>query len=74
MTNFEAFCEGFWSAWDFTRPFSEKPRLRSQMEDFDEQWEYDPSVSVGIWETVGNYLYKAIDNYQREFSGNVPKQ
>ena len=27
MANFEAFCRGFWSVWDFTRPFSEKPVL-----------------------------------------------
>ena len=74
MTNFQAFCRGFASAWDFTRPFSEKARFRSQLDDFDDQWVQYHNKDAGIWEAVGNYLYEAIDNYQRGFSGNVPKQ
>ena len=74
MRRYRAFSRGFWSAWDFTRPFSEKPRMRRRNEDTDMQWVQELGLNVGYWEEVGNYLYKAIETYQKELSGDVSKQ
>ena len=71
MTKLQAFSRGFWSAWDFTRPFSERPAFRSQEE---EQIDYEElreelGLNKSVWESVGGYLYKAmgqdIDHYER---------
>jgi len=78
MTRYQAFSRGFWSAWDFTRPFAEKPRLRRRnreldmLTEFDMQWVKELGLNVGYWEEVGNYLTKAIENHQRELGGNTP--
>jgi hypothetical protein len=74
MTKFQAFCDGFWSAWDFTRPFSEKPRLRSLDEPLDFQWEQESEEKVSYWDVVGGYVSKAVSDYEKEMNCNVPKQ
>ena len=74
MTKYQAFCSGFWSVWDFTRPFSEKPRMRRRSKKFDVQWAQELGLNTGYWEEVGNYLYKAIENHENEISSNVTKQ
>ena len=74
MTNFQAFCRGFASAWDFTRPFSEKASAGLPSEKVDFQWIQELDLNVGYWEAVGNHLRKAISDYEKEISGNVSKQ
>jgi len=74
MAKYQAFFRGFGSAWDFTRPFSEKPRMRRRNKELDMPWVQELGLNVGYWEEVGNYLYKAIENYESEIKGNVPKQ
>jgi hypothetical protein len=72
MTNSEAFWSGFWSVWDFSRPFSVRPEFRSR----EEMWiEYkklrdELGLNKSVWESVGEHLYKAmgqdIANYERK--------
>ena len=72
MTNFQAFCRGFASAWDFTRPFSERPGFRSQeRKRVDrEQLREKLGLNKSVWESVGEHLYKAmgkdIDSHERK--------
>jgi hypothetical protein len=72
MTKFQAFCDGFWSAWDFTRPFDERPEFCSRKEfKFDyEQMREKLGLNKSVWESVGEHLYKAmgedIDNHVRK--------
>ena len=72
MTNFEAFCRGFWSVWDFTRPFSEKPVLYTD-EELAAKYERlreELGLNESVWDSVGGYLRKAmledIENYERK--------
>ena len=51
MTNFEAFCNGFWSAWDFTRPFSERTPLEKVF-GFITMLMYLAVLGTAVW--VGN--------------------
>jgi hypothetical protein len=56
MTNFQAFCRGFWSARDFTRSLSERQSIRPHSEMFDIQRAQEQlSLNEGYWESVGNY-------------------
>jgi len=48
--------------------------MRRRNEDTDMQWVQELGLNVGYWEEVGNYLYKAIETYQKELSGDVSKQ
>jgi ABC-type dipeptide/oligopeptide/nickel transport system permease component len=72
MTSFQAFCRGFCSAWDFTRPFSEYPEFHSQEEvRIDrEQLREKLGLNKSVWQSVGDYLYKAmgddINNHARK--------
>ena len=80
MTNFQAFCKGFWSVWDFGRPFSQPPELFPFDEDIDvirpaegrrcERF----GQNRGPWEKVGNYLREAMSQYENENHCNVPRQ
>jgi hypothetical protein len=75
MTKFQAFCRGFWSAWDFTRPFSEKPTPYQPGEEFDIRKAREAlGLNVGCWEAVGNHLYKVIPRYENEVKSDVPEQ
>jgi hypothetical protein len=72
MTNFQAFCRGFWSAWDFSRPASERLEFRSQEEmriDY-ERLREELGLNKSVWESVGEHLYKAmgqdIDSHERK--------
>jgi len=56
MTNYQAFCSGFWSAWDFTRPFSECPRIRYRGDEFDAQWSQELDANKSALESVGDYF------------------
>ena len=76
MTNFEAFCRGFWSVWDFTRPFSEKPEFRTCYTDVEKLRE-QVSLNEGIWDTVGGYfgtvggyLNNAMQQIDKEIENN----
>ena len=66
MTNFEAFCNGFWSAWDFTRPFNERPTSRTQSHTREEikakyeRMREELELNKSAWEEVGEYIYKAM--------------
>ena len=55
MTNFQAFCRGFWSVFDFTRPFSEKPEFRTCYTDV-EKLQEQVSLNESVWDTVGGYF------------------
>jgi len=72
MTNFEAFCNGFWSAWDFTRPFSEKAVFRTR-EEMDAEcvqlWE-KLGLNESVWDSVGGHLYKAMETMEKEIERN----
>ena len=72
MTNFQAFCRGFWSAWDFSRPFSERPVFHASEKmwiDYEKLRE-ELGLNKSVWESVGEHLYKAIgqdiDHYERQ--------
>ena len=71
MTNFQAFCRGFWSAWDFSRPFTERPKFRSQeeMRREHEELREELGLNKSVWESVGEHLYKAmgqdVDSHDR---------
>ena len=75
MTNFQAFCRGFASAWDFTRPFSEKTSFCMQsrtLEEIETKYEKrreELGLNKSVWEEVGDYICKAmgedIKNYER---------
>jgi len=71
MTNFQAFCRGFWSAWDFSRPFSERPMFRSPqtIRSDHEKLREELGLNKSVWESVGEHLYKAmgqdIEHYER---------
>jgi hypothetical protein len=71
MTKFQAFYTGFWSAWDFTRPFSERPILHVRNEMLDMQLEQELGLNVGYWEEAGNYLREAMSCYEKEVNNNV---
>ena len=72
MTKFEVFCRGFWSAWDFTRPFSEPAGIYSREERLAnyKRLREELGLNKSVWESVGEHLYKAmgqdIDNYERQ--------
>jgi hypothetical protein len=70
MTNFQAFCEGFWSAWDFTRPFSEKPKMRRRVEKLEVQWEEGLDLNKSVWDSVGGYFNKAMKTIDEEIKQN----
>jgi hypothetical protein len=75
MTNFQAFCKGFWSAWDFACPFSLKQDLFPPEEKFDIQVERERlGLNRGYWVAVGDYLRGAMSNYENEVNGNVAKK
>ena len=64
MTNFAAFCEGFWSAWDFTRPFSERCEFRPQeeMRVDHEQLQKRLRLNENVWDSIGGY-FGAVGGY-----------
>jgi hypothetical protein len=76
MTNFQAFCEGFWSAWDFTRPFSEKPKLRSRKEveliDY-EEFREELDLNKNVWESVGDH-FGAVGGYLNKAMGTLDEE
>ena len=83
MTNFQAFCNGFWSAWDFTRPFSEKAsafpgearvRTPEEIKAKYERLREELGLNKSAWEEVGDHMYKAISTFENEINNDDPKQ
>ena len=79
MTNFQAFCRGFWSAWDFSQPFTQKQSLYPPEEKFDAlrpagARRRDRFGQVGHWQKVGGYLREAMAQYKSEHTSDVPKR
>ena len=76
MTNSQAFWKGFWSVWDFTRPFSEKAEFRTCSHDTTQMRE-ELGLNESVWEsvggyfgTVGGYLNKAMETIDEEIKQN----
>lgn len=67
---FQSFLDGFASAWDFTRPFSEKAKIRRQNVPFDIQWTQELGLDVPCWEEVANYLNNAIETHNKEITND----
>ena len=72
MTNSESFWKGFWSVWDFSRPFSERAELRTR-EEMDAEYAQlreKLGLNESVWDSVGGYIRKAmiedIENYERK--------
>ena len=68
MTKFQAFWGGFCSVWDFSRPFSERPEIRSREEmqaDY-EQLRERLRLRENVWIRVGESLGKAMTQYESE--------
>jgi hypothetical protein len=67
MTNFQAFCSGFWSAWDFSRPFSEKAVFHPNGKPFDrKQLREKLGFNENVWDRVGKNIRKAMSQYESE--------
>ena len=74
MTNSQAFWKGFWSVWDFSRPFSERPEIRSREEmrtEF-EQLRENLGLNEGVWDSVGKYMTNAMSTLDKELERHVP--
>ena len=71
MTKSQAFWIGFWSVWDFSRPFSEKVDFRSCHTDIDKLRE-QVGLNEGVWDSVGKYLSNAMSTLDKELENHVP--
>jgi ABC-type dipeptide/oligopeptide/nickel transport system permease component len=70
MTNFQAFYSGFLSAWDFSRPFSEKVNFHSYYTDIEKLRE-QVGLNEGVWDSVGKYLSNAMSVLDKEIENHV---
>ena len=70
MTKLQAFWSGFCSAWDFSRPLSEKIdfyHYRTDIEKLREQ----VGLNEGVWDSVGKYLSNAMSTLDKEIESHV---
>jgi len=70
MANFQAFCSGFFSAWDFSRPFSEKVDFRTHYTDI-EKLRDQVGLNEGVWDSVGKYLSNVMSTLDKEIECHV---
>ena len=68
MNKSEAFWKGFWSVFDFSRPFTERPEIRSREEMQAEYAQLRKRLRLGenVWDRVGENLRKAMSQYESE--------
>ena len=67
MSNSQAFWGGFWSVWDFSRPFTEKPTFHPNGEPFDyKKLREELGFNENVWDRVGKNLRKAMSQYESE--------
>ena len=69
MNKSQAFWRGFWSVWDFSRPFSEKAEIRTREEmdaDYAQLREKLGLNERNPWKKVGDTLRKAMAQYESE--------
>ena len=73
MTKSQAFWGGFFSVWDFSRPFSERPEFRAQeaMRVDYEQLREEFGLNESVWGTVGKYLSNAMTTLDKELENHV---
>ena len=74
MTKSQAFWSGFWSAWDFSRPFSERLEIRAHeaMRVDYEQLREEFGLNESVWDSVGKYLSNAMSTIDKELEHHVP--
>ena len=73
MTKSQAFWMGFWSVWDFSRPFSERSEILAQEMRVDyEKLREELGLNESVWESVGKYLSNAMSTIDKELENHVP--
>ena len=73
MTKSKAFWMGFWSVWDFSRPFSERSEILAQEMRIDyEKLREELGLNESVWESVGKYLSNAMSTIDKELENHVP--
>jgi len=74
MSNSQAFWGGFWSVWDFSRPFTERLEIPAHEEmrvDY-EQLREELGLNESVWGAVGKYLSNAMSTFDKELENYVP--